>query len=236
MRFYELREDRAPHYTGYSDAMQKWSLPGLSCPVCGDTWATAGNVYPCVDLSSLPERAAFEEARSAPIEEFERLRELVRPLAPPDARLLPGTKLGPSVGTATGHFGALFYDALWTLMVRREALETLRAAGIRGLKGCRAQLRFRQRNAPEFWELQLERHGGLHPECLPPDREPPCERCGGDSSPTPERKLLNAAALPTDLDLFMEPDSLTVVCTERFVETVRRLELDGVTFHELLLR
>lgn len=235
-RFYELDEDKASRHTGYVRAVPKWGLPGSLCPECEGTWVTAGLAYPCVDLSSLPERAAFEEARREPIEEFERLRELVRPLAPPGALLLPGASFGPSVGTATGSFGAFYFLPPFQFMVRREALDKLQAAGIRGLKACRAQIRFRQKNAPELWEFQLEQHGRLHPDCLPADPQPPCPRCGGDSNPIPEPQVLDAASMPTDCDLFLLPATLTIICSERFVEATRRLELDDITFKELPLR
>jgi uncharacterized double-CXXCG motif protein len=236
MRFYELDEDKASRHTGYASAVPKWGLPGSLCPECDRTWVVAGLAYPCVDLSSLPERTLFEEARRESIEEFERLRELARPLVPPGALLLPGTKFGPSVGTATGRFGAFYFLPPFQFMVRREVLEKLQAAGIHGLRGCRAQLRFRQKNAPELWELQLEQHGRLHRDCLPADSQPPCPRCGGDSNPIPEPQILEATSMPTDCDLFMLPDTLTILCSERFVEATRRLELDGVTFKELPLR
>ncbi len=236
MRFYEVCEDKASRHTGYASAVPKWGLPGSLCPECNGTWAVAGLAYPCVDLSSLPERAAFEEARREPIEEFERLRELVRPLVPPGALLLPGALFGPSVGTATGSFGAFYFLPPFQFMVRREALEKLQAVGVRGLKGYRAHIRFRQKKAPELWELQLEHHGRLHPDCLSADQQPPCPRCGGDSNPIPEPQVLDAASMPTSCDLFLLPDTLTIIASERFVEAVGHLELDGITFKELPLR
>jgi len=42
--------------------------------------------------------------------------------------------------------------------------------------------------------------------------------------------------MPESCDLFMLPDTLTILCSERFVEATRRLEFDGVTFKELPLR
>lgn len=236
-RFYELLEDKVSRYTGDPRAVSKWSLPGSYCSVCDATWVSVGVVYPCVDLSALPQRSEFEEARRVPIEEFERLRELVRPLMPPGALVHPGANLGPLVGTATGTFGAFFYDMPFTLLVRREALEKLQSMGMRGLRGCRAQLRFRQRNPPELWELQLEYRGRLHPDCLPPSRMTPCSRCGPDGFMMPEDLLLDAATLPKDLDLFRLADATgTIIASERLVETVRRLELDGVIFKEVPLR
>lgn len=235
-RFYEVEEDRASRHTGYVHAAPRWGLPGSLCPECNGTWVAAGLAYPCVDLSAMPERAAFEEARREPLEVFEKLRELVRPLVPPGALLLPGTSFGPSVGTATGSFGAFYFLPPFQFMARREALDRLEAAGVRGLNGCRAQIRFRQRNAPELWDLQLEQHGRLHPDSLPPDREPPCPRCGSHSNALPEAQVLDAASMPGDCDLFLLPETLTPIASERFVEATRRLELDGITFKELPLR
>lgn len=56
---------------------------------------------PCVDLSQLPERREFEKPRPEPFHEFARLRELVRPLAPANAALPPGTLFGPCPRTGT---------------------------------------------------------------------------------------------------------------------------------------
>ncbi len=236
-RFYEVLEDKTSRHTGDPRAVSKWGLPGSYCSVCDATWVAVGSVYPCVDLSALPQRREFEEARRVPIEEFERLRELVRPLMPPGAPVLPGTNLGPLVGTATGSFGAFFYNMPFTLLVRREVLEKLQAMGMRGLRGCRAQLRFRQKNAPELWELQLEPRGRLHPECLLPSSIPPCTRCGADGFTMPEDLVLDAATLPKNLDLFRLTDATaTIIASERFVEAVGRLELDGITIKELPLR
>jgi uncharacterized double-CXXCG motif protein len=94
-RYFHLREDEAAwkRYRGDFDAAHKWILPGAICPTCGVTWGGTGHDYPAVDLSHLPERAEFEKARAEPFHEFARLRELVRPLAPPHAELPPARTL-----------------------------------------------------------------------------------------------------------------------------------------------
>ncbi len=235
MRFYEPREDKAARYTGQTSAGPKWGLPGVRCPECGETWA-ATVLYPSVDLSRLAERGRFEEARAEPLEEFERLRELVRPLLPTGAWLPPGTQLGPLSGTAWGSFGAFYYLYPLTLLVRREALEKLQAAGVRGLNGCRTELRFRQKKAPELLELQLEHHGQLHADCLPLGRLVPCERCGRGSRggyKLPKQPILDASSMPTQLDLFRLSDTGLLVASERLVEAAKHLDLDGITFEEL---
>jgi uncharacterized double-CXXCG motif protein len=115
-------------------------------------------------------------------------------------------------------------------MVRREALEKLQAEGLRGLKGCRMQVRFRQRNAPELLELELVLVSQLHPDCLPPGHKPPCPRCGRLGVGKPKDLLLDARTLPSELDLFQSTDYSIELCTERFVEACYRLGLDGLVF------
>jgi uncharacterized double-CXXCG motif protein len=233
MNYFAIDEDRAAGYTGFVDAAHRWKLPGLSnCPGCKATWGS-NLAYPSVDLTSVASLADFEKARTEPIEEYERLRELVRPLLPPGAVLKPGTTFGPSVGRAQGRFGSFTMSWLGDVMVRSEALEKLQAEGLQGLKGCRMQVRFRQRNAPELLELEQFPVGRLHPDCLPPGHEPPCPRCGRPRIDKPKNLVLDARTLPGDLDLFRLADYSVEICTERFVEACRRLGLDGVTFHPL---
>jgi len=235
MRYFIVEEDRAPSYTWNIRASHKWRLPGIrKCPGCQVTWGTDTRAYPSVDLTSVASLADFEEARAEPAEEYDRLCALVRPLLPSGALLSPGSAFGPLVGNAQGRFGPLVAFFPWLLLVQREAVEKLQAEGLQGLKGCRTELRFRQRNSPELLELELLPVGRLHPDCLPPDRKPPCARCGRRGLTRPNDMLLDSATLPSHLDLFrLEDFSTVIVCTERFVEACRRLSLDGVTFQPL---
>ncbi|OJT18887.1 hypothetical protein BO221_38575 [Archangium sp. Cb G35] len=235
MDYFSIEEDRTSVYTGYINGTHKWGLPGiLGCPGCKASWSASAKSYPSVDLTPVSSLADFEEPRAEPIEEYERLRELVRPLLPPGALVEPGTELGPLMGKAQGRFGPLVTLNPWVLLMQSEALEKLQAEGIRGLKGCRTQLRFRQRNSPELLELEILPLGRLHQDCLPRERTPPCPRCGRRGLTLPDDRLLDAATVPHHLDLFrLEDFSTVIVCTERFVEACRRLNLDGVSFHSL---
>ncbi|WNG42404.1 hypothetical protein F0U61_40425 [Archangium violaceum] len=234
MHYFVVQEDRSAGFTGFVDAAPKWGLPGiLNCPVCKATWG-AGFAYPSVDLTPVAALADFEEARAEPIEEYERLCELVRPLLPAGAVLRPGSDFGPLVGKAQGSFGSFVMNYSWRLLVQREALERLQAEGLQGLKGCRTELRFRQRKSPELLELEILPVGRAHPDCLPPDRKPPCPRCHRLGLSLPEELLLDASTLPNDRDLFrLEDFSGVIVCTERFVDACQRLGLDGVAFKPL---
>jgi uncharacterized double-CXXCG motif protein len=234
MDYFVIEEDRSSGYTGEVSASRRWALPGLRrCPSCMATWSSGAKAYPSVDLTSVAALANFEEPRAEPIEEYERMCELVRPLLPPGAVLAPGVSFGPLVGRAQGRFGPLVSLHPWLLLAQREALEKLQAEGLRGLKGCPTQLRFRQRNAPELLELEVLPVGRAHPDCLPPNRKPPCPRCGrqGLTRPDDEDMLLDASTLPGHLDLFrLEDFSTAIICTERFFDACQRLGLDGVIF------
>lgn len=237
-RFFWVDEDRAvvDRYGGEAHGAHQWGLPGARCDTCGVIWSGAGHKYPCVDLSQLPEQREFLKARPEPFCEFARLRELVRPLAPPNAVLPPGTGFGPLTGTAFGKL-PVFSWVIEVLLVRRDALGCLQAEGVRGLLGCRTELRFRQKSPPEMLELQIEPHGRLHPDCIPPDEPPPCATCGRFGLTRPDEPILDAASLPPELDLFRVGNFATMVIgTERFMEAVRRLALDGLTFRELPTR
>jgi uncharacterized double-CXXCG motif protein len=239
MRFYLLDDVPDPLYSGGYDYGHKWGLPGVHCPVCNDTWSSTGGAYPSVDLSHLP---AEEQKKYLPrveknYEEFERLREQVRPLVPPGVHLWPGTKFGPMNGLARGEFGPLVLVHAWELLMRREPLERLQAEGLRGLKGCCTALRFRKKNPPELLEMELLPRGELHPDCVP-EHPPPCPKCEGDGFKWPEEPILDAATLPQELDLFRLAGFMTkIICTERFVEAVRRLGYEqDIAFRELPVR
>ena len=238
MNYFRIQEDKSAGYTGYVDASHKWGLPGvLDCPACKETWGDNSKSYPSVDLTSVAALADFENAWPKPIEEYERMCELVRPLLPPGALLEAGAAFGPLKGKAQGRFGPLFTDFSELLLVQREALDKLQAEGLQGLKGCRTELRFRQRNSPELLELELLSVGRLHPGCLPPNPQPACPRCGRIMHDLPDVPILDASTLPEHLDLFRLEDYSNVnICTGRFVEACQRLGLDGVVFHPLEAR
>ena len=239
MRCFILKKDSSPRYPGNLNAAHRWGLPGMRpCPVCGLGRAVLGLEYPCVDLSSLPapELRKLSNPVPIPLEELERLRELVRPLAPRNAVLEPGAELGPLTGTGYGTFRPLFMQEDWTLCMREEALEQLRGAGVRGLQACPVDVRFRVKDPPRLVNLQLHVQGRFHPDCLSRTRKPPCPRCGGSEveGPMPDPVVLASETFPEDLDLFRLADAPgLIIATERFVEAAARWELDGVVFREV---
>jgi uncharacterized double-CXXCG motif protein len=143
-------------------------------------------------------------------------------------------------GPAQGTFGPLVLAHSWTLLIQREPLDRSQAEGLRGLKGCRTQLRFRKKNPPDLLEMELLPRGRVHPDCLPADRPAPCTKCErkGWKRPSESELILDATTLPQDLDVFRLEDFLTaVIGTERFVEAVQRLGYEqDIAFRELPVR
>jgi uncharacterized double-CXXCG motif protein len=235
MKFYLLDRLEPPHSTGQFDDVHKWGLPGAHCPSCNVSWASCSEAYPSVDLSNLPERAKFEESRlEEDFEEFEHLRELVRPLVPPGVPLRPGSQLGPLVGEASGVFGPVYMREPWMMIVHSTALARLQAEGLRGLNGYRTELTFRQKPPPDILELEIVPAGVLHPDCLPPGAAV-CQRCGRLGMTMPKQPILAVVSLPEDRDLFrLRNFGTMIIGTERFADTLVRLGLaEEVVFREL---
>ncbi|MFL5344492.1 MAG: double-CXXCG motif protein [Hyalangium sp.] len=238
MRYYKVDDVREPRYSGSYSAAQRWSLPGVHCPVCHAIWGGLSDAYPSADLSQLPDQEKYVARLEEDYAEFERLREQVRPLVPPGVPLWPGTALGPLTGTAQGEFGPFLMHYPWALLLRREVLERLQAEGVQGLKGCRTELRFRKKNPPELLELELLPRGRVHPDCLPENSPAPCVKCGRKGWKRPEELVLSVSSLPQQMDVFrLDEFPTAIIASERFVETSRRLGYEqDIVFRELLLR
>jgi uncharacterized double-CXXCG motif protein len=192
-----------------------------------------------VDLSALSEqdRKKLSDPWPVPRQEFERLRELVRPFAPAEARLDSGVGFGPLTGKGSGNFGELIAFFSSDLLVRSEVLEQLRQAGLSGLEqACPIQVRFRGKNPPTFLEVQLELQGQPHSDCVSPKSKPPCPTCGYADIQYLSPLVLDAASFPKQLDVFRLRRHLDIIVTARFMDAVQRLKLGGVKFREVEAR
>ena len=234
--YFSIEEDRSSVYTGYINGTHKWGLPGiLGCPGCKATWGGGAMAYPSVDLTPVVSLADFEEPRAEPIEEYERLRELVRPLLPPGALVEPGTALGPLVGKAQGRFGPLVTLNPWVLLMQREAAGETPGRGAAGTQGLSHRVALPPAQLARVARAGNPPRGSLAPGLLAARTASRHVRVVDAADlPCPRSRLLDASTIPTHLDLFrLEDFSTVIVCTERFVEACRRLGLDGVSFQPL---
>ncbi|GMT99955.1 hypothetical protein KH5H1_40750 [Corallococcus caeni] len=233
MRFFEVNAAEGPRFTSFIDGAHRWGLPGGLCPVCQASPGGLGEAYPSVDLSGWSLRRELEEARQVSLEEYERLRDLLRAQVPFEAPLRPGSEFGPLSGKASGKWSALDLSSPWTLVMRSEAVDQLRGAGI-ALRASKMDLRFRGKTEVDLREIEIHCRGRLHDSCFPGGRERPCERCGRQGGSYPDAPILDGRTLTGDLDLFRLTDYTTIIiATERFVDAVNRLGFEGVVFKEL---
>nr|WP_227027024.1 double-CXXCG motif protein [Corallococcus soli] len=234
VKFFQLLPEEGPRFTGFLNGVHQWGLPGGLCPVCEASPGGLGEAYPSVDLSGWSHRHELAEARQVPLEEYERLRDLLRPHTPPGALLLPDSEFGLLRAKASGRWGALHLPYAWLLVIQREALKRLREeAGIE-LSTSKMDLLFRGSSPPELLEVEVHPCGRLHDSCFLDGRERPCERCGRQGDILPDIPILDGSTLPVGQDLFRLVDFTTlIIATERFVEAVNRLGLEGVVFKEV---
>ncbi|RKG98787.1 hypothetical protein D7X74_39940 [Corallococcus sp. CA047B] len=234
MTFFELHPAEGPRFSGFLDGSHRWGLPGGLCPVCEASRGGLGEAYPSVDLSGWSLRKELAEARQVPLEEYERLRRMLRPQIPFDAPLLPGAGFGLFSGKATGKWGALHLPYPWLLVMQRDAMERLRDEEGIELRTSEMDLRFRAKAVVELLEIEVHPHGRLHDSCFPSGRERPCGRCGRQGGSLPKALSLDGRTLVAGQDLFRLEDYTTVIiATERFAEAVKRLGLEGVVFKEV---
>nr|WP_158625258.1 double-CXXCG motif protein [Corallococcus terminator] len=234
MKYFRLHPAEGPRFTGFIDGVHRWGLPGGLCPVCHASPGGLGEAYPSVDLSGWALRRELAEARQVPLEEYERLRDRLRPHAPPGALLLPGAGFGLLSGKGSGWWGALHLPTPWTLVMKRDALAQMRGTGGLKLLASEVDIHFEGIEAPDLLEIEIHPHGRLHDTCFPEGRELPCARCGRQGGSLPDAPLLDASTLLAGQDLFRLEDYTTIIiATERFVEAVKRLGLEGVVFKEV---
>lgn len=220
-------------YNDYLVAYHPWHLPGVHCPVCNQKWAAIGVSYPLVDLSGTTIGKQLEKARNIELEVFEALREAVKPYAPADLPLPPGTEFGPVKGKVKGRFGDFVWRHLWDPLIRVEAYQQLSSAGLR-LPGTVAPI-LQEQFQGQLFQLQIEPHGYLSPHSYDVPEIPICPRCKRDGRKL-EKLIMVRESIPNHLDMFRIGGFPTkILVTERFKDAVNELELTNILFEKVEL-
>lgn len=218
-RYYQLRPERRRLGVDL-DARHKWALPGVSCEVCGETWAVTGLDYPTIDLSSFPGQRALSGGGVVSTEEYAQLSERLENIL--QGRLhLPGTELGPLVGVGAGKPSDFVWLNPWTLLIEERAMALLRDQRLRLPEAVPAVLR--ELNGRLF-ELELLPHG----EVRGVPRGKPCPGCGRTALRLTGRPMIRRLSLGEHPDLFRISNfSTLLIGTESFVSCMKTLKLGG---------
>ncbi|GMU07442.1 MULTISPECIES: SitI6 family double-CXXCG motif immunity protein [Corallococcus] len=236
MRFYEVdivRPDLPRRWTGHVVAERAWTLPGVECPTCGETWS-GQQTLPTVDVTDLPQQGLLREPRVVPYAEFTALTAGLASRLPRGLVPEPGMQLGPLRGSARGTFGPLTTQDGWDLLVRGDALTRLQQGGLKGLVPVRMELEGLGPEALPLYELELPIAGRLDPADVL--EGPRCQTCGWREVRISPEHALEVDSLPDDLDVFLPANATTyLMVTERFVQAAQRLGPSDLMFREVPL-
>ena len=218
----------------YINASHKWGLPGVICPLCGETWISVGLNYPSVDLTGLPNEKRYREFNAVALEKLEELITAIKPLLPQSAILRPGADLGPLVGTAQGKYSDFLWTNLWTLLVQNRVLDCLKEKGVNMPQAVPAILKHKRKETQEILELQIEPYTRIAASAYPSKVPPPCASCGREELKRPRKIVIERSSVPDHVDIFRGRDITTLLlATDRFVEAVRTLRLSNILFRKV---
>src|SRR5437016_6119391 len=81
MKLFEIGpdDDGWPHDYRF-DAVHRWGLPGIECPVCKNTWGGVGPSYPKLNLPTHLDSKPYEDVSPVTPERFEALKKPLREL------------------------------------------------------------------------------------------------------------------------------------------------------------
>ena len=215
----------------------KWTLPGVECPQCKNTWGAIGLAYPAINTPEL-KLTAKRGSWPVPLHEFLKLKEQLTRKLPNHIVIEPATKFGPMVGTVWGKTGDFAWKHTWHLFVRKETLEKLRDAGVKMPTSVPPEVRYARKEKVELEELQLEPFAKFPVSRIKSGRWEVCSACGFCGIKGRGRRKVAPAILkssiPAHVDLFriLEWDT-QIVAKENFVEEVKRMNATNLLFTEI---
>jgi uncharacterized double-CXXCG motif protein len=234
VKIFELLYDKdawGVHYNFDIVASHKWGLPGVTCPLCRQSWGAVGFAYPSVDLSQLSDDRPYRKFNNVPLEVYENLKSAITHLVPKGSILEPGTDFGPLIGTAKGNFSDFVWAKPWTLLTQQSVLDQLQEHGVKMPKAIPAILKLKGKETREFFELEIEAHTKIAASAYNFKIPAPCAACGRQDLKKPEKIIIENASVPRHVDIFRGIDFPTLLLsTERFVRAVKDLRLSNILF------
>lgn len=232
VRLFEvLPSEENAHQLGVINAKHEWGMPGVICPVCGNTWTNIGLAYPLISLSSFRFEKEFRIPRAVPLTEFNSLKTRLAAVIPSGTFIFPGTEFGPLIGKATGTFDDFAWLNPWTLLIKADAYKKLKAKGVQLPSKARHKLIFRRKDQSDLFELQIEPFAETHSSTV---EAAPCPGCGYAAVSFPDPVVVNQSSLPKHVDLFRAKDFTTLLlASANFKHACDELRLIGIEFREV---
>jgi uncharacterized double-CXXCG motif protein len=207
-----------------ADVERRLSLPGATCPECGQTWANTGTYRPGATLPREIE-ALLGDPWAVPLAEFEALRQRLSAWIPGAEGLPPGTELGPLHGLVSGEIPEFVWVDTCLFLVREEVVAELHCRGV-GLSAYPSQV-----TAGRYAGVLFEPELPCVADAILEDRPPTCPRCGRCGVRVPDRLELIGASLVGAGDLFRGRELTTLIfATRRLRDFAVECGWRGLTF------
>lgn len=229
MNFYALRE---PHYqSDQADAaanplaeLASLVMPGLTCAVCGSTWAGNRKLYLPIPTEALN---LTLENRPFKTEEWQKLAEVVREALnlAPDFILMPGDRLGPpNYEFNRTKLRDFLHPFPGRVLVNQAVLDVLQGAGFTGFAATRISARWNKRikgplpEVPAYYALRAFTsawHVGVSSESITT-----CGYCGRSKPPVLDWHSFDEETWDGSDFFYLDSNDNRIVVTERVCETL----------------
>jgi uncharacterized double-CXXCG motif protein len=211
-------------------ASHHWTLPGVFCPYCDDSWGST-LAYPTIEMPDLKPTAKARSRSPIPLKEFRDLVERHPKLK--ELFILPGTQFGELVGKVIGTPGDFAWVHSWYLLIKKERLNELVGRGFKSPDVSEPDLLF-QRKTEALLEFEIRPLASWDIKKLKKSYK--CEHCGffRDGLRDEAFPSVLGASIPTHVDLFsIKQAPAIILCREPFVRLVKELGLTNITFRKI---
>lgn len=223
------------------DMTCRFNLPRVECPICCPEWKNWGDglfEYPAFKFSFLNEQE-FTDRRVLSLDEFSDIRLKIQNAAGRPVNIIPGASIGELSGTT---ISTKLEDFIWGRLIvpqiSKRAKDILASESI-DLFTTECSIQFRGRQLTSHLAVQVEPVPLMTEESLARHKIFHCPRCGNFVSPSPrlspiisEGYLIKKSNWPKDQHLVQMQETLHILASEKFIETVKRYKLSGITFEE----
>lgn len=249
MKAYEIHPDENWPHKYQVIASHKWGLPGVECYQCGFTGGRIGSQYPSLSLpKGIDSEPYLDKWPVSPERQLE-LQTALLSAWKRAVKLHPGTDFGPLSGKASGNCGDFCWVGIGTVLLTKHAIKKLHDAGVLFLNLVPTEIKWRSKNSPEYFEIEIATVLKLAPSYLDAlGAVSVCSKCGFSKATKelPDRQsrlanaelencpVLDATALPEKWDMLrVEGWEAKIVASENFKRAVTDAGLTNISFREI---
>lgn len=216
-----------------AEASCKYYLPRVTCEACHETWRWSQVWYPSYELAKGANTAKFTDETIVTTSELASMRKQVVGKGVENAKLLPGSGIGP----VHAKLPARATDFVWfefRLLASRHALDALELAGIHVPHG---PVIMTGKNKADYVAFQLDPVPLYSKKTMEEMTLVFCQSCGQLSmqnlraKPNGPREFIRER-MSEEAGLVQVYGEYVILATEKFMEVVKSQELSGMDFKE----